>query len=234
MEQIRISAKNLGQLTLPNFCSRCFWIKLHMRFKLPYQIFPGIFSSIDSYSKKITNYYYEKHEGLSDWFKDFNLLEPVKVPSLKDFYIIDEDTNIKLTGIPDEIFLKTDGSYFIADYKTARFTSHQDELVPMYEVQLNGYAYIAESIGYKPVTGLGLVYYEPFTDIMPDLIDDYAENDGFYMYFYSHTMGIKFDPDMIPVLLQKAREIYDKSVPPDPAVDCKDCRILEELENVLQ
>ncbi|KKM08896.1 hypothetical protein LCGC14_1723290 [marine sediment metagenome] len=30
------------------------------------------------------------------------------------------------------------------------------------------------------------------------------------MYFYSHTMGIKFDPDMIPILLQKVREVYDK------------------------
>ena len=45
------------------------------------------------------------------------------------------------------------------------------------------------------------------------------------MYFYAHTMGIKFDPDMVPELLQKAREIYDKSVPPDPAINCKDCRM---------
>ncbi len=42
-------------------------------------------------------------------------------------------------------------------------------------------------------------------------------------------MGIKFDPDMIPELLQKAREIYDVLTPPDPAADCKDCRILKEL-----
>jgi len=90
---------------------------------------------------------------------------------------------------------------------------------------------IAENIGYRPVIGLGLVYYEPFTDIKPDLIDDYAENDGFYMYFYAHTMGLKYDPDMIPQLLQKAREIYDKSVPLDPNSDCQDCRILKELKN---
>ena len=49
----------------------------------------------------------------------------------------------------------------------------------MYEVQLNGYAYIAENIDYRPVTGLGLTYYEPYSDFTPDLIDDYAENDGF-------------------------------------------------------
>ena len=75
---------------------------------------------------------------MSEWFNDFNLSEQIKVPSLKDFYILDNQTNIKLIGIPDEMFLRTDESYFIADYKTARFTSHQDELIPMYEVQLNG------------------------------------------------------------------------------------------------
>ena len=52
------------------------------------------------------------------------------------------------------------------------------------------------------------------------------------MYFYAHTMGIKFDPDMIPVLLQKTRTLYDKSVPPDSAVNCKDCRVLEELQSL--
>jgi len=66
-----------------------------------------------------------------------------------------------ITGIPDEIFQKKDTSYFIVDYKTARFTGHQDELMPIYKVQLNGYALIAEKCGLKPVTGIGLVYYEP-------------------------------------------------------------------------
>ncbi len=146
MDQLRISAKNLGQLTLPSFCPRCFWIKIHLGFKLPYQIFPGIFSSIDSYSKKITNHYFTKHRSLPKWFDGFNLSEPIKTPSLRDFHTIDPEANIKLTGVPDEMFLRNDGSYLIADYKTARFTDHQDELSPMYEVQLNGYAQIAEDM----------------------------------------------------------------------------------------
>ena len=44
--QIQISAKNLGALALPAFCPRCFWIRMKCGGKLPYQIFPGIFSSI--------------------------------------------------------------------------------------------------------------------------------------------------------------------------------------------
>jgi hypothetical protein len=33
---------------MKGFCPRCFWIS--RRARLPWQIFPGIFSSIDSYS----------------------------------------------------------------------------------------------------------------------------------------------------------------------------------------
>jgi hypothetical protein len=51
--QIRISAKNLGELAMPSFCPRCFWLKLRLNNRLPFQIFPGIFSSIDSYTKTI-------------------------------------------------------------------------------------------------------------------------------------------------------------------------------------
>lgn len=51
MEQIKISAKNLGAVAMPDFCPRCFWIKLKTANKLPWQIFPGIFSSIDAYTK---------------------------------------------------------------------------------------------------------------------------------------------------------------------------------------
>jgi len=35
---LRISAKNLGALAMPNCCRKCFWLKLKLAFKLPYQI----------------------------------------------------------------------------------------------------------------------------------------------------------------------------------------------------
>jgi hypothetical protein len=52
-KQIRISAKNLGELALHNYCPRCFWLKLKLNNRLPFQIFPGIFSAIDSYTKDV-------------------------------------------------------------------------------------------------------------------------------------------------------------------------------------
>ena len=48
---IRISAKNLGYTALSDFCPRCYWLRLKTGFSLPYQSFPGIFSSIDAFTK---------------------------------------------------------------------------------------------------------------------------------------------------------------------------------------
>lgn len=229
MEQMRISAKNLGQLALPSFCPRCFWIKMHMGFKLPYQIFPGIFSSIDSYSKKITNLFFEKNGKLPQWFKGFNLSKPIKTPSLWDFTMTDPETNIKVTGVLDELFLRNDGSYLIADYKTAKFTEHQDDLLPMYEVQLNGYAHIAEHIGYSPVTGLVLIYYEPLTDISCPTIDEFVASKSFLMRFSAHVLRVEHNNKLLPPLLKRARKIYDVPTPLDSLNGCKDCKLLNNI-----
>ncbi len=110
MEQIRISAKNLGSLALDTFCPRCFWMKMHSGDKLPYQNFPGIFSSIDSYSKRVTNVYYQKTDVVPSWFASFGeLVRPVKTPHHSKFRVVDEETEILLTGVPDEIFEQANG-----------------------------------------------------------------------------------------------------------------------------
>ena len=112
MEQLRISGKHLGELSMKDFCPRCFWIKIHCK-NLPFQIFPGIFSSIDSYSKKITNRHFEKNKVVPDWINSIGEIESiVKVPSLNKFFVDDEETQIHLTGVPDEMFQLKNKSFF--------------------------------------------------------------------------------------------------------------------------
>jgi hypothetical protein len=233
MEQIRISAKSIGELALENFCPRCFWIKLHFNRKMPFSVFPGIFSSIDSYSKKITNMHFNRYTQIPKWFSGFGSLgEPVKVPHHTKFNVLDDKTEILFTGVPDDIFYKPDKSYFIVDYKTAKFTGTQDELLPMYEVQLNAYAYIGERNGFKPVSGLGLLYYEPKTDITEANIDSHILDVGFSMNFSGKLLSIDLNIEKIPFLLKKVREIYEMAKPPDGVEQCKDCRLLELLIEV--
>ena len=234
-DQIQISAKNLGILALKDYCPRCFWLNLKLKFKMPFQIFPGIFSSIDSYTKKITWNYYEKYKRLPDWFSEFGeFSRPIPVPGWSKFYLIDEETNIKLTGVPDDIFLKVDGSYFIPDYKTSRFTHHQDSLLPMYRVQLNGYAMIAESIGISPVSGLGLIYYEPQTDMTVGKLDEVLLDKGFDMGFEAHLLEVELDPEgVVKPLLTEVRRLADLSQAPEGRRGCKDCGLVQEMAGLI-
>jgi RecB family exonuclease len=231
MAQVRISAKDLGSLALPNICPRCFWLRMRCQNKLPFQIFPGIFSSIDSYTKKVTNSHFARYDQLPPWLGELsNLGKPVKVPHHSKFRIIDQKTDVMLTGMPDEIIHKDDGSYFIIDYKTSRFTKAQSSLFPLYEVQLNAYAYIGERQGFDPVSGLALVYMEPQTDLTEDELDSILREDGFLMGFAGHLLELKLQAEeMIPPLLEKAREICDLESSPPGNQGCRDCRLLEQL-----
>jgi CRISPR/Cas system-associated exonuclease Cas4 (RecB family) len=234
MAQIKISAKNLGALALPGFCPRCFWISMHCS-KLPFQIFPGIFSSIDSYTKKVTNLHFELHHRLPSWLKEVSIqARPVKVPHHSKFKVLHEETDILLNGMPDEILQKEDGSFLILDYKTAKYTKAQDSLLPLYEVQLNAYAYIGKRNGYDPLAGLALVYMEPLTDLSLEQLDSVIHEDGFLMGFGGHTLEINLnDEKLIPPLLNEVRKIYDQPVPPEGDEECKDCMLLEELINIV-
>jgi len=226
---IRISGKNLGGLALPSCCPRCFWLKLQMGHKLPYQIFPGIFSSIDSYSKKVVHAWFDQHGGPPPWLDGLGPFVGYREPPHHSrFNVIAEEYGVLLTGAPDGLFVKADGSHLIADYKTARHTRTQDELFPMYEVQLNSYALIADSCGFAPVSSLALVYTEPVTELSKVEADPYRR-DGFAMEFSAHIVPVRLDRDLVTMLLARVRELHDLHSPPKGAPGCKDCDLLEQL-----
>jgi hypothetical protein len=228
--QIQISAKNLGALALPSFCPRCFWIRMKCREKLPYQTFPGIFSSIDSYSKRVTTSYFDRHGKVPKWFESLGELgRPIPVPGWSKFQTIDEETNIRLTGVPDEILRHPERGVWIGDYKTARFTETQDELAPMYHVQLNSYAFIAPRIGFRPVYALALLYYEPVTDAPEADREFLIKDDCFFLKFSPKLKPVKLEPDIVQPLLRKVREICDLAEAPAGRTDCHDCSKLETL-----
>ena len=138
-----------------------------------------------------------------------------------------------LTGAPDDIFLKDDGSFFIIDYKTAKFTKNQDDLLPLYQVQLNGYALIGEQVGFSPVTGLGLCYYEPQTQVNEKTVKSLVIDDGFTMPFQAHLLEVGLDPQRVVLpLLRQVREIGDRQVVPEGRDRCEECgRVREVIRN---
>lgn len=234
---VKISAKNLGVLALKDHCPRCFYMKLKMGFRIPYQIFPGIFSTIDSYSKKITWGYCAKYGKLPQWFNPWEkFVKPIPAPHHSKFHFTDEETGIKLTGVPDDIFLMEDGKYFIVDYKTARFTGNQDSLLPIYQVQLNGYALIFEKLGMGKIGGIGLCYYEPQGQAPVERdIENFLYQDGFVMPFKAHLKKLELNPvGVVMPLMKQVRKIWDSKQVPAAREKCKDCQLLGEMMKLSQ
>ncbi len=215
-----ISAKDLGKLALPDFCPRCFWLERH--FGKPPSLFPSIFSSIDSLTKKNVHETFSKEKRIPAW-----------LPLEKINEVYDGDVSFKLpveagdwvlVGRPDDIFQMEDKSFQIVDYKTAKFTGRQDELFPLYAVQLNAYAFLAEKYGLEPVSKLSLVYCEPS--------EAAAENGEFVLKFKSYHLNVGLDQENLFRLLVRAREIVDLAEPPASAENCQGiCRWLDKIAN---
>ncbi len=227
---MRISAKNLGILALPDCCERCFWMRAHLAWKSPWAIMPGIFSSIDGFSKRAILAYFETNGHFPPWIAGrWAEARPLPTPHHSTFRLTDPATGIVLTGVPDLMLGLPRRRLVILDLKTARYSKHQDFLLPMYQVQLVGYAMIAESLGMGIVEALGLIYGEPPPNDANQGLDALVDNQGFSMPFKATAEPIEVDRSMIPPLLRKAKTLLEMKNPPEGQEGCKDCRLVDEL-----
>ncbi len=227
-DPFRISAKALGEVALPAFCPRCFWLKTHV--KLPYQIFPGIFSSIDAYTKRAVHSWFDSKGSAPAWLSGLgDVVGYAPAPHYSKFNILDSETNTLFTGAPDDILVLRDGSHVIVVYKTAKYTGAQDLLFPLCETQLNGYALISEQRGPQPVSALALIYMEPVTYQEAAQADENHRGDGFAMGFAANIHAVDLNPGMVRPLITQARAIYDAKTPPARRAGCNDCQLVDEL-----
>jgi len=228
---LQISGKDLGALAMQGFCPRCFWIS--RRAKLPWQIFPGIFSSIDSYSKKVVHGEFDKGKA-PQWLAPLGELKGYKdPPSAQKFRVPVEEHGLLLTGAPDAIFERADGTLVIADYKTSRHTPNQDRLFPVYRVQLNAYAYIARRLGWNAVSALALIYTEPVTTDEAAAGEAARREDGFALGFSAKIIEIEKKENMLAPLFARAAGLHALEAPPAGRAGCEDCAKLEGIRGLL-
>lgn len=229
MSQV-ISAKNLGAFAVPGACPRCLWVQLHVS-RLPYQIFPGIFSTIDSYNKKVVHAYFDREGAMPEWLAEVgDVVGYVPPPSYQRFSIHDAPTDVTLRGTADGIFQLRGGGHAIVDYKTAKFTPGQEAMRPIYETQLNAYAYIGDRVGLAPVSRLALIYMEPVTDDDTASEPSIVSDQGFALELSATVVSVDLQPEsMIPPLLQRVRTIADLAASPAPRRGCRDCEAVTGL-----
>ena len=233
-----ISATELGYYASSRFCPHCAWVRFHVK-NLPYQSFPGIFSTIDRYNKLIVRNYFQRENSLPSWLNQLGEARAyVDPPHWSRFKILDEASGLTLRGEADGIFKMADGSYTIIDYKTSKHSGAQRAMLKSYETQLNAYAFIGERLGeplgISPVGRLALVYMEPQTEEETALNPKLADEQGFTMGFAAKVVEVDLKPDkLIPPLLRKVRAIAEMDRPPGGTPGCKDCEALDSLIDAL-
>lgn len=232
--EIRIAAKELGSIAMPDWCPRCSWVKLHAK-RLPYQTFPGIFSSIDSYTKKVIHGGFDNDGEFPSYLSSLGeLSDYINPPHYSKYQRRHAESGVTVWGSPDAIFKTSSDEYVIADYKTAKFTETQDKLLPIYTVQLNAYAFIGESSGFAPVSNLALLYFQPETESQDAIADINRSQNGFRMGFRCFVKPVALDPGCLWPLLSRVRELAEATSPPPPEEGCKECGALETIISLLR
>ncbi|HDI12610.1 MAG: hypothetical protein DRN83_01680 [Hadesarchaea archaeon] len=206
MEKIEISVTSL-QSALD--CPLCFWISEKIG---PHpSIFPGIPSQIDSVIKG----YMKQFIGTSDlppWFPIRG--ELIDMPRI--LKAEDDSTGVVLKGLLDALVKDPTDMYYVIDYKTGR---PQENVPDYYQTQLDGYAYLLEQNGFKPVAGGVLLYFTP----NPGEISDK------FFPFKITPVRARVNPDRIPKVLEHVKKILELENPPPRNESCETCMWLEQV-----
>jgi len=226
-----IGVKDLGHLKKEDFCARCFWYERHFG---PFPgIFPGVFNVIDKNLKSSVWERWKKERKLPFWLKVENvkgILTADKIGEIEERYrqkyLISHhpESQFTLRGTPDLILELEDGTIHIIDFKTGRFKEEGDEFLPIYEVQLNGYAFLTTK---KQVSKLSLVYFNPTNEIPEEIFTQ----DIFKLDFRPKIVEVEIKTNLVEELLIQARQILDLEEPPPAKANCKGtCFYIEKLK----
>ena len=230
---VNISGKNLGNAAAKNFCPACFWLKLRVK-DFPHSPFPGVFSTIDKGTKNYVQAYFEKYNKMPPWLeKHGDYVEILPPTHYSKFSMINEQYKIQTRGNTDDIFRERDGSLTIVDYKTAVYSEHQDELRPIYEIQLNTYAMIAEHLKLGHVKKLLLIYFEPKADFDDMNKKGIRVPGGMRMLFKATPVNVPINPASVESAMALSRLFINMQEMPEGREHCKECKKLKDLMSVL-
>ena len=234
MSPLAISATELGSYASFGFCARCAWIRMHVK-RLPWQGFPGIFSSIDRYTKQVILSHLEREGRLPRWMEGTgHAVAHIDPPHWSKFRATDATTGVTLRGEADAVFILDDGSCAIVDYKTSRYNPDNRSQLRVYRAQLNAYAWIAARLDFPPVSRLALAYMEPATGDEAAAAPEAVDETGFTLAFQPRLVEVDLDPGrLITPLLRRAASIHALASPPEARNGCRDCAALEGLLSAL-
>lgn len=233
--QIKLSAKKLGEVAMPTFCPRCFWLKYRLGNKLPFSTFPSIFGTIDRHTKGVVHGYFDEHGEAPQWLAAIvpDAVGYIDPPRSFDFKM-NLAPDFLLSGEPDGILTLKDGSLCVVDYKTAFHKGDKDPLLPIYQVQLNCYALLAAAHSLGESSRLTLLYSEPLvgnafaTDAKAETPIDFA------LGFHVKHHDIPLDVALVERCVKLARSTVRSERPPAGRIGCEDCTRITDLVLAIQ
>ncbi len=210
MEEIALSVTSLQSVL---DCPLCFWLGKRVGSA------PSMVAAITRQVDSVVKGYMKPFIGSSDLPKWF----PVRgtlLDTSRTLRANDSSTGITLKGALDALVRTPDGKYHIIDYKTGR---PPEEVPNYYQMQLDGYAYLLEKNGLRPVGGGVLLY---FTPAHGDISEEFFP-------FKITAVRTEVDSSRIPPVLARAKEIMEMETPPPREEACKMCMWLEQVGQTL-
>lgn len=231
MEPFNISAKNLSAFAMPNVDLASAWYLLRMDFHKLWEVFPSIFNDFDRRQKRFVRLHIDKYHRSPASFGEFaDATRYLEVGRMKYW---DPATNVTVTAIPDEVLELPNGKLAVVDFKSARFSSGQDKLRPLYHAQLSTYSWMVEKQGHGQVEKAGLIYFEPVMDESDESLLKCATKKGYDQPWITTPVPIKIDRKQPEALLKVVRKLRDMSVPPACNGNCHtDCSRIAELYQI--
>ena len=229
---LRITPKRLGLIEVETFCERCFWYRLHLKFREPFSFFGGaIFKNMEQAEMAIIGAFLEKDGELPKEFAPFcGVVGRVEYPRHWTKYKYVLDSGVELYGEPDDVFEFADGTIAVIDHKTAQAKGDGDPLLPCYEIQVTGYALIAEfGLLLGKVSKGGLLYWSANHETVIAEPDKFYRGQKLWMPFSPKPHPIEIDYKRLDAPLKQAVELWEATTPPARSEKCQDCKKFDAL-----
>jgi hypothetical protein len=227
---LAITPKRLGLTALPDFCARCFWYLLHLKFHPPFNGFAGaIFDRMEQAQLAIVSDLLDQDGKLPDEFEPFcDLVGCVEFPRDYRKYRFTLKSGATLYGEPDAIYQRADKSLVVVDHKSADHKDGTDRFLPCYQIQTVGYGLIAEKgLNLGKVSEGGLFYWSASHDAVVADPGKHYRSKMLWMPFLPKPIGVEMDFSTLDEPLKEAARLWTLRAAPEGQQGCKDCRRLD-------
>lgn len=227
---IAITPRNLGAICLPSYCPRCFKRLLQMKFHAPFCHFgAAIFNDAQKCQEAILGYYMSKDGCLPKQFAPFcDCVGRTECDKHWSKFRYTHKSGILLYGQPDEVLDRKDGTLCVIDHKTAH-ANPDDEFHNQYEIQVIGYANIAEGMKLGEVTLSGLLYWDAQVPDVVEKPEDFFENGKLWMSFKPTGLEIEVDYAKLDPPINELKKISGAKQLAEGREGCDDCKKMELL-----